>query len=53
VSEIAPLWIGDRVSMRHAKAGEVCERVGALHLLAGDSLIGSAATYRGQGHTFL
>jgi hypothetical protein len=39
--------------MRHAKAGELCERFDALHLLVGDSLVGTAATYRGQGQTFL
>jgi len=47
------LRVGDRVWMRHAKAGELCERFDALHLLVGDSLVGSAATYRGQGQTFL
>ena len=47
------LRVGDRVWMRHAKAGELCERFDALHLLAGDSLVGIAATYRGQGQTFL
>ena len=39
--------------MRHAKAGELCERFDALQLLGGDSLVGTAATYRGQGQTFL
>ncbi len=47
------LRIGDRVWMRHAKAGELCERFGRLQLLCGDSLVGTAATYRGQGQTFL
>jgi len=47
------LRIGDRVWLRHAKAGELCERFDRLHLLAGDSLVGIAATYRGQGQTFL
>ena len=47
------LRVGDRVWMRHAKAGELCERFDALHLLDGDSLVGTAATYRGQGQTFL
>ena len=47
------LRVGDRVWLRHAKAGELCERFDRLHLLAGDSLVGTAATYRGQGQTFL
>jgi D-serine deaminase-like pyridoxal phosphate-dependent protein len=47
------LRVGDRVWLRHAKAGELCERFDRLQLLAGDSLVGIAATYRGQGQTFL
>jgi D-serine deaminase-like pyridoxal phosphate-dependent protein len=47
------LRIGDRVWMRHAKAGELCERFQVLHLLAGTRLIGAAPTYRGQGRSFL
>lgn len=47
------LEIGDRVVLRHAKAGELCERFAALHLVQGDERVGSAPTYRGAGHTFL
>jgi D-serine deaminase-like pyridoxal phosphate-dependent protein len=47
------LRIGDRVWMRHAKAGELCERFDVLHLLSGARLIGAAPTYRGQGQAFL
>ena len=47
------LRVGDRVWFRHAKAGELCEHVGHLHLLAGDRLVGEASTYRGDGHAFL
>jgi len=51
------LRVGDRVWFRHAKAGELCEHVDTLHLLdgaAGDiTLVGEAATYRGEGRTFL
>ncbi len=47
------LRIGDRVWLRHAKAGELCERFACLHLLRGSRLVGAAATYRGQGQTFL
>ncbi|WP_328791168.1 MULTISPECIES: amino acid deaminase/aldolase [unclassified Streptomyces] len=47
------LLIGDRVWFRHAKAGELCERFDTLHLIEGDRVTGSAATYRGEGRTFL
>jgi D-serine deaminase-like pyridoxal phosphate-dependent protein len=46
------LRIGDRVWFRHAKAGELCERVDELHLVDGDRLLGSVPTYRGEGHDF-
>ncbi|WP_327386324.1 amino acid deaminase/aldolase [Streptomyces sp. NBC_01207] len=47
------LLIGDRVWFRHAKAGELCERFDTLHLIEGDRVTASAATYRGEGRTFL
>ncbi len=47
------LAIGDRVVLRHAKAGELCERFARLHLVQGAQWIGDAVTYRGAGHTFL
>jgi D-serine deaminase-like pyridoxal phosphate-dependent protein len=47
------LRLGDRVWFRHAKAGELCERVNELHLVKGDVLVGAAPTYRGEGHAFL
>ncbi|MCY9782368.1 alanine racemase [Nocardiopsis sp. EMB25] len=49
------LEVGDRVWMRHAKAGEMCERFAALHLVDGDTgeYLGDAPTYRGEGRTFL
>jgi D-serine deaminase-like pyridoxal phosphate-dependent protein len=47
------LKIGDRVWMRHAKAGELCERFAALHLIDGDAIIATVPTYRGEGQTFL
>ena len=49
----ADLRVGDRVWFRHAKAGELCERFDAVHLVAGGELVGSAPTYRGEGKTFL
>lgn len=47
------LRIGDRVYLRHAKAGELCERFAELHLIDGDRLTGTVPTYRGEGRTFL
>jgi D-serine deaminase-like pyridoxal phosphate-dependent protein len=47
------LRVGDRVWFRHAKAGEVCERVNELHLVDGDAVVASVPTYRGEGHAFL
>jgi D-serine deaminase-like pyridoxal phosphate-dependent protein len=42
------LRVGDRVWFRHAKAGELCEHVDALHLIRGDAIEDSASTYRGE-----
>ena len=47
------LSIGDRVYMRHAKAGELCERFASLHLLEGERIVDQAPTYRGEGQCFL
>lgn len=47
------LSLGDRVWFRHTKAGELCERFEALHLIEGDRLIKTVPTYRGEGRTFL
>ena len=49
----ADLAIGDRVWFRHAKAGELCERFDVLHLIAGDGVVDTVPTYRGEGRTFL
>jgi D-serine deaminase-like pyridoxal phosphate-dependent protein len=49
----ARLRVGDRVWFRHAKAGELCEHVDALHLVDDSGLAGTVATYRGEGRTFL
>jgi D-serine deaminase-like pyridoxal phosphate-dependent protein len=49
----AQLSIGDRVYLRHAKAGELCERFDALHLVEGDEIVDVVPTYRGEGKTFL
>jgi D-serine deaminase-like pyridoxal phosphate-dependent protein len=47
------LAVGDRVWLRHAKAGELCERFDRLYVLAGDRLVDELPTYRGEGKTFL
>jgi D-serine deaminase-like pyridoxal phosphate-dependent protein len=47
------LAVGDRVWLRHAKAGEVCERFNTLHLLAGEELVAEVPTYRGEGRCWL
>ncbi|KNB49740.1 alanine racemase [Streptomyces caatingaensis] len=47
------LLIGDKVWFRHAKAGELCERFAALHLVEGDEVVATVPTYRGEGRTFL
>jgi D-serine deaminase-like pyridoxal phosphate-dependent protein len=47
------LAVGDRVYMRHAKAGELCERFTSLHLLEGDRIVDEVPTYRGEGQCFL
>jgi D-serine deaminase-like pyridoxal phosphate-dependent protein len=46
------LRIGDRVWLRHAKAGELCERFAHLHLIEGDVIAATVPTYRGEGKTF-
>ena len=47
------LRVGDRVYMRHAKAGELCERFGSLYLVQGDRIVDQVPTYRGEGKAFL
>jgi D-serine deaminase-like pyridoxal phosphate-dependent protein len=49
----ARLRVGDRVYMRHAKAGELCERFDSLLLVSGDEVVDEVPTYRGEGGTFL
>jgi D-serine deaminase-like pyridoxal phosphate-dependent protein len=47
------LRLGDRVYMRHAKAGELCERFNCLYLVEGEEIVADAPTYRGEGKAFL
>ncbi|MGY2019547.1 MULTISPECIES: alanine racemase [Nocardia] len=48
----AELRIGDRVWFRHAKAGELCERFDAVHLVEEDGSRVAVPTYRGEGVCF-
>ena len=47
------LAIGERVWLRHAKSGELCERFETLHLVDGDRVVEEVPTYRGEGRCFL
>lgn len=47
------LAIGDRVWFRHAKSGELAERVDRYVLVEDGKTVGDAPTYRGEGMTFL
>jgi D-serine deaminase-like pyridoxal phosphate-dependent protein len=49
---VRALALGDRVWFRYAKAGEMCERFDALHLVRGDQLVETVPTYRGEGKNF-
>lgn len=46
------LKIGDRVWMRHAKAGELFERFDEVHLVHGDHIERTVPTYRGERRNF-
>jgi D-serine deaminase-like pyridoxal phosphate-dependent protein len=47
------LRIGDRVYLRHAKAGELCERFDSLYLIEGERVADEVPTYRGESKAFL
>jgi D-serine deaminase-like pyridoxal phosphate-dependent protein len=46
------LRLGDRVWMRHAKAGELAERFTHVHLVKGNDVERTVPTYRGEGKSF-
>ena len=48
-----PLKLGDPIFMRHAKAGELCERFDRLYLVRGGEIVDAVPTYRGEGMCFL
>ncbi|MEV4311463.1 amino acid deaminase/aldolase [Actinocrispum sp. NPDC049592] len=46
------LKLGDRVWLRHSKAGELAERFQEYHLVRGDRIERTVPTYRGEGVNF-
>ena len=48
----AALRIGDRVWLRHAKGGELAERLTEYHLIEDAAVARSVPTYRGEGQCF-
>jgi D-serine deaminase-like pyridoxal phosphate-dependent protein len=47
------LNIGDPVFLRHAKAGELCERFTRLLLVTNGAIVDEVTTYRGDGQCFI
>jgi len=47
------LKVGDHVYMRHAKAGELCERFESLYLVSDGRIVDQVPTYRREGRCFL
>ena len=52
-SSAASLRVGANVYLRHAKAGELCERFNTLYLVRGGAIAGEVPTYRGEGRSEL
>jgi D-serine deaminase-like pyridoxal phosphate-dependent protein len=46
------LRLGERVWFRHAKAGELCERVDVLRLVDPSGAVQTVPTYRGEDHLY-
>jgi len=46
------LRAGDRVWLRHAKAGELAERFGEYHVIGEDGQVTPVPTYQGEGQCF-
>jgi D-serine deaminase-like pyridoxal phosphate-dependent protein len=47
------LHVGDRVWLRHTKAGELSEHLDAFALVENGEVVGEVPTYRGEGKVFL
>ena len=46
------LAVGDRVLMRHSKAGKLCERLAEVARVDADGTARVVPTYRGEGRVF-
>ena len=49
----AGLHVGDRVWLRHTKAGELSEHLHEFAVVDGDAVLETVPTYRGEGRVFL
>ncbi|NYF10090.1 D-serine deaminase-like pyridoxal phosphate-dependent protein [Leifsonia sp. AK011] len=49
----ARLAVGDRVWLRHTKAGEASEHLNEFAVVNGDTIVDTVPTYRGEGKAFL
>lgn len=49
----ADLRVGDRVWLRHTKAGEISEHLNEFAMVDGDRIVDTMPTYRGEGKAFL
>jgi D-serine deaminase-like pyridoxal phosphate-dependent protein len=49
----ASLRVGDRVWLRHTKAGELSEHLDTFAVVDGESVVDTLPTYRGEGKVFL
>jgi len=47
------LTVGDRVWLRHTKAGEISEHLDEFAIVTGGAVVETVPTYRGQGKVFL
>lgn len=52
LSPAGALHTGDRVWLRHAKAGEMMERFDQVHLVRGTEIVETVPTYRGESRNF-
>ena len=52
-SAASDLAVGDRVWLRHAKSGELAERVNEYAVVDGGEVVAMLPTYRGEGKAFL
>jgi D-serine deaminase-like pyridoxal phosphate-dependent protein len=47
------LEVGDRVWLRHTKAGELAEHLNEVAVVEGDRIVDTLPTYRGEGKSWL